>query len=56
VRVKNLSSQQLPKNNPETENIRPMIIWQVLNDLQIFSSEKDAASLTLPVAQSSRAE
>ena len=56
VRVKNLSSQQLPKNYPETENIRPMVIRQVLNDLQIVSSETDATSLTLPVAQSSSTE
>lgn len=36
VRENNLSSQQLPKNYPKTENIRSMIVWQVLNDLHIF--------------------
>lgn len=42
ARGKNLSSQQLPENYPETENIRAMIIRQVLNNLQIFSSKKGA--------------
>jgi hypothetical protein len=36
VRENNLSSQQLPKNYPKTENIRSMIIRQVLNDLHIY--------------------
>jgi hypothetical protein len=36
MREMNLSGHQLPENYPKTENISPMIVGQVFNDLQVF--------------------